>query len=154
MGIIVQLRFAGPPQARLAQQKVRDAERPEAPRRRSGANAPLVCLAGGALASRFHAWRGESGRRYVCSVFPARSEAVLGGMPEFDAAVAIAVRIDAAGRRSRLAVFELSWRNGRFQGDVERLEKTLAAGICEWHIHLLAESQQARRLAIADLTGF
>jgi hypothetical protein len=120
-------------------------------RRSLAVSAPLDCLAGRALASRFHAWRGSSGSRYVCSVFPVRGDAELGGLPEFDAAVALAVSIGRDGERSRVAVFELCWRNGRFVGDVNCVKGALAAGVCEWHIHLLAETGRARRAMINDL---
>lgn len=120
-------------------------------RRSVAVSAPLDCLAGGALASRFHAWRGGSGRRYICSVFPVHSHAWLGGLPEFDAAVALAVTVDSAGQRSRVAVFEPCWRNGRFEEAAEWVTEALAAGVCEWHIHLLAETKPARQAMIDDL---
>lgn len=152
MGIVVQLQIAGDRHAPHARPTFQDAERLAPPQDRSAAaNAPLDCLAGGALASRFRAWRGLSGRRYVCSVFPASCEGPLGGLPEFNAAVAIAVAADACGRRSRVSVFELCWRDGRFEGDPKCIRDALEAGASEWHVHLLAASPQARRAAINDL---
>ncbi|WOJ89329.1 hypothetical protein RZS28_16250 [Methylocapsa polymorpha] len=153
MGILVQLRDIAAPHARHAGPGFADAERFGGRGRRSAnANAPLDCLAGGALASRFHAWRGLSGRRYVCSVFPAQRNAWLGGLPEFDAAVAIAVKSDAHGELCRIMVFEPCWRDGQFRGDPDCVSAALSAGVCEWHVHLLAESPEARRVAIDDLT--
>ncbi|MGA2636221.1 hypothetical protein [Methylocella sp.] len=115
--------------------------------------APLGCLAGAALAPRFHSWRGASGRRYICSVFPVREDAELGGLPEFDDAIALAVSRDGRGRRRRVAVLDLSWRDGRFAGDIQAAGEALGAGACEWHIHLLAEDGEARRAAIADIAS-
>lgn len=153
MGIIVPLHAVAGRRAPHPEPGIADAERLNTPRRRSAAaaDAPLDCLAGGPLASRFHAWRGLSGRRYVCSVFPALSNVWLGGLPEFDDAVALAVKLDAWGERRQIAVFELYWRHGRFRGDLDCVSAALGAGVCEWHLHLLAESPEARQAAIADL---
>jgi hypothetical protein len=151
MGILVQLRPVAPPRrGRTSSVEVVRLESLVRPPR--VADQPLDCLAGGALAARFHAWRGLSGRRYVCSVFPARRGASLGGLPEFDDAVVIAVDAKRSSERRRIAVFELRWRRGRFCGDLDRVKAALEAGVREWHVHLLAESAQARRAAIADLT--
>ncbi len=122
-------------------------------RRLAAFNAPLECLEGDALAAHFHAWRGNAGKRYVCSVFPATTSGELGGLPEFDAAVVLAVGFTAHGRRTRINVFELSWREGRFTGDLKYVSAALQAGVNEWHIHLLAESAGARQTMIDDLKG-
>jgi hypothetical protein len=123
---------------------------PEAARSRE---APLGCLAGAPLAARFHSWRGASGRRYICSVFPVRDDAELGGLPDFEGAIALAVSRDSRGRRRRLAVLDLCWRDGRFAGDRQAAGEALSAGACEWHIHLLAEDGDARSAAIADIAS-
>lgn len=115
--------------------------------------APLGCLAGAPLATRFHSWRGASGRRYICSVFPVRDDAELGGLPEFDGAVALAVSRDDRGRRRKVAVLDLFWRDGQFGGDVRAAGEALDAGACEWHVHLLAEDGEARRAAIVDIAS-
>jgi hypothetical protein len=115
--------------------------------------APLGCLAGASLASRFHSWRGASGRRYICSVFPVRDDAELGGLPDFESAIALAVSRDGRGRRRRLAVLDLCWRDGRFAGDWQAAGDALGAGASEWHIHLLAEDGDARSAAIADIAS-
>ena len=61
------------------------------------ASAPLAALAGGALAHRFHAWRGRSGRRYIFSVY------ALGECPDYAGAVIAAVARDGdVFRYSRL----------------------------------------------------
>ncbi len=119
----------------------------------SGGDGPLNCLAGGPLASQFHSWRGASGKRYVCSVFPVLDGAELGGMPEFDGAVALAVSRDACGRRQKIAVLDLSWRDGRFTGDLACAGNALRSGACEWHVHLLAADSAARRAAINDIAS-
>jgi hypothetical protein len=116
-------------------------------------DAPLDCLAGAALGARFHSWRGASGRRYICSVFPVCAGAELGGLPEFDEAVALAVSRDGEGRRRRIAVLDLCWRDGRFAGDLRAAGDAVSAGASEWHIHLLAGDACARRAAIADLSS-
>ena len=115
--------------------------------------APLGCLAGAPLAARFHSWRGASGRRYICSVFPVRDDAELGGLPDFEGAIALAVSRDGQGRRRRLAVLDLCWRDGQFAGDLRAAGDALGAGASEWHIHLLAEDGDARSAAIADIAS-
>jgi hypothetical protein len=75
-----------------------EAERLQGARRRSvsvKANAPLGCLTGGALASRFHAWHGHSGLRYVCSVYPVDQKDASAGLPELGDSVVIGVAFDA-----------------------------------------------------------
>jgi hypothetical protein len=122
-------------------------------RRPQSRDAPLYCLAGAALDSHFHSWRGASGRRYICSVFPVCDGAELGGLPEFDGAIALAVSRDGGGLRQRIAVLDLCWRDGRFAGDWQAAGDALSAGACEWHIHLLAGDGDARRAAIADIVA-
>jgi len=117
-------------------------------------DAPLGCLAGAALGARFHSWRGASGRRYVCPVFPVRADAELGGLPEFDEAIALAVSRDDKGRRRRIAFIDCCWRDGRFAGDACAVGEALSAGASEWHIHLLANGGGgARQAAIADIAS-
>jgi hypothetical protein len=118
----------------------------------AAADAPLACLAGGALASRFHAWYGLSGRRYICSVFPVVEEAAAGGLPEFEAGIVIATAKDRRGQRRALAAFELSW-DGESVKHKGQIDAALKAGASEWHVHLLAESLAQRRASLADLAG-
>lgn len=118
-----------------------------------GRDAPLGCLAGAPLAARFHSWRGASGRRYVCSIFPVRADAELGGLPDFDDAIALAVSSDGRGRRRRLAVIDLVRSEGRFAGDRRAAREALGAGASEWHVHLLAGDGDARRMAIKDIAS-
>ncbi|WP_051335308.1 hypothetical protein [Methylocapsa acidiphila] len=154
MGVLVQF-YSVTGATRLARRPDLADEAPrEDPRWRSrGLDAPLDCLAGRALASRFHAWRGLSGRRYVCSVFPAEADALWGGLPEFDKAIVLAVALDSQNARRQISAFELEWREGRFCGQPEQVREALRAGVREWHVHLLTESPHERRAALADLTA-
>ena len=117
----------------------------------SRANAPLGSLAGRALASRFHAWPGASGQRYVFSVYPVIVSKAFGGLPDFPDAIGLSVQIDASGKRSRINVFEFGWQDDVFNGDARQVHEALSAGALEWHVHLLAASAQERRAAIDDL---
>ncbi len=155
MGIVLSLRGAKPRPV----SKKRDFDRspvssaPIDARRPITANAPLRCLSDGALSARFHKWRGASGRGYICSVFPVRAGEGLGGLPDFDGAVAIAVARDAQGQRQRLAVLDMRWREEQFCGDLDSVGAALRSGASEWHIHLLADSEQARKAVITDITS-
>lgn len=156
MGVIVDLYPALPRRMYLARPQLVEAERLQGARRRFAsvkANAPLGCLSGGALASRFHAWLGLSGRRYVCSVYPVDLEDRSSGLPDLDGAVVIAVGLDRRRERFRVAIFETCWRGGRLALGSEAIDAALAAGAREWHVHLLAASAEARRAAILDLEG-
>jgi hypothetical protein len=157
MGIVLQLRAA----KLRPMSKKRAIDRaapvlnapPAASDRRFGADGPLRCLSGGALSARFHKWRGASGQGYVCSVFPVRAGAEFGGLPDFDSAVAIAVARDAKGQRRPLAVLDLCWREERLYGDLESVGAALRSGASEWHVHLLANGDKARKAVISDITN-
>jgi uncharacterized protein (DUF3084 family) len=92
---------------------------------------------------RFAAWRGRSGRRYVTSVFAAGDDMALG----FADAVMIAV---SAGRKVLAArdsgPFGIEAAMTRWR------DSAILAGAQEIHVHLLAESAEARRAAVLDLT--
>ncbi|MEJ0095295.1 MAG: hypothetical protein WDN46_18390 [Methylocella sp.] len=154
MGVIVPLHAVEVLRSRNYRPTVVKAAEFKTGRLRSRAvDAPLDCLMGRALAAHFHAWRGASGKRYVCSVFPVTSNDWLGGLPQFDAAVALAVGVDGEGQRTRVNTVELSWSEGQFTGDLTCVRAALRAGACEWHIHLLAENPRARQAMIDDLEG-
>ena len=92
---------------------------------------------------RFTSWRGRSGKRYVASVFSVSDEAALG----FADAVMIAVSADRhvlVARDSGPFGIEAAMTRWR--------DAVLAAGADEIHVHLLAETAEARRSAVADLT--
>ena len=63
------------------------------------ADAALACLAGKALAARFSAWRGASGRRYICTIYPFDRAAPQNGLPPYTDMVVLAVRHDPADGR-------------------------------------------------------
>jgi hypothetical protein len=117
------------------------------------ANAPLGCLSDGALASRFHAWRGLSGQRYVFTVYPVDHKDMSAGLPDLGNAVVIAVAFDGRRERIRVAIFEAGWDGGRLARRGEAVDAALAAGAREWHVHLLAASAEARRGVIRDLAN-
>lgn len=113
-------------------------------------NAALEGLAGGALAARFHAWRGSSGQRYVCSVFPVNAAEPDAGLPDFTEAVVIAAACAGDGRRHLVALCQCETGANPYARDSFIIE-ALAAGASEWHIHLLASEVTQRRAAIADI---
>ncbi|MCX6805900.1 MAG: hypothetical protein NTY56_00435 [Patescibacteria group bacterium] len=93
--------------------------------------------------SRFTAWRGRSGRRYVTSSFAAHD----GDALSFADSVLIAV--DA--RRSVIAVREAGpW--GVEAAVTRWRDEAVAAGATELHVHLIAATPEDRRKAVADLT--
>lgn len=154
MGVIVDFYPALPRRMYFARPQLVEAERLQGSRRRSvsiKANAPLGCLSGGALASRFHAWHGHSGRRYVCSVYPVDRKDASAGLPEFDDAVVIAVAFDGRRERFRITIFEASRQDGRLAHGGDAVDTALAAGGQEWHVHLLATNGDARHAVIHDL---
>jgi hypothetical protein len=113
-------------------------------------NTTLASLAGGELAERFHAWRGRSGRRYICSVFPVDRRAGDAGLPGFAAAVVIAVRTDAAGNYHVVGFCQCE----HGANSVARhafVTAAVAAGAQQWHVHLLTADPQKRRAAIEDI---
>jgi hypothetical protein len=127
------------------------------PRPSAATSAPLAALAGGALASRFHAWHGASGRRYVCSVFQAPPTGKLGDAPGFASAVILAIGFAPDGSRRLLAIAETDAEGGlRFIDAVIPSQswprEPWPQDTVEWHVHLLAVSPGARRALIADLT--
>jgi len=114
----------------------------------SPAGAPLASLAGGALARRFHSWRGTSGARYICSVFAAPA---LDELASYANAVVIGVGADAAGHLRIVLIGESGQLPDVFwHGAFARAAH--AAGAHEFHLHLLAESAEERRAVVTDLT--
>ena len=84
-----------------------------------------------ALASRFHFWRGASGRRYVCSVFPPER------IPAYERAIALFVQRDSrkiVGVAAGLA------------------DKSALADADEVHVHL-AKDGEALAAAFHDLSA-
>lgn len=110
------------------------------------ASAPLASLAGGALARRFHSWRGAGGRRYV---FTVHDEAPADWPDYADAVFALVLRGPDGARRLLLA-----WESGDAAAvDLAQLlaGERAAGGGLELHVHLLADTTFARRAVLADL---
>jgi hypothetical protein len=94
------------------------------------------------LRDRFFAWRGVSGRRYVCSVFRRGEEAFVA-----DVTQGVVIGVAREGREGNLArpVCVLQAREGG-------LDRALAAmasefGVAEWHVHFGDDAGIARDLA-------
>ncbi len=93
--------------------------------------------------SRFTAWRGRSGRRYVASSFKAFDSDAL----SFADSVLIAVD----SRRNIVSVRDAGpW--GVEAAVTRWRDEVVAAGACEIHVHLIASTPDDRRKAVADLT--
>lgn len=110
------------------------------------ANRPLASLTRTALEKLFHSWRGASGRRYICSVYP------VGEAPAFDCcrAIVAAVRRDASG-----AALLFAFRPGLDEANDDLrfwTQKARACGAHEWHVHLLAESPEDLAFVLEDLS--
>jgi hypothetical protein len=93
---------------------------------------------------RFAAWRGKSGRRYVVSVY------AIADCPDYEHAVALAIRREADGGRHIVAAFDL----GAVPLAVLRGAAFAAArraGASEVHLHLLAGSGRERLRVLDDL---
>lgn len=112
-----------------------DFGRPTQPRRKA-APQPLRSADACGLATRFHAWRGRSGRRYVVSVHRR------GRLPDFADAVLLAVRCDPLGAMTLLGVRSTDDGLGGWEA------LTLADEI---HVHLLALRPAERRRVVEDL---
>ncbi|MGD0639635.1 MAG: hypothetical protein ABSC22_02715 [Roseiarcus sp.] len=107
---------------------------------------PLAALDDEALSPRFRSWRGASGRRYIVSVYDART------CPAYCDAVLIAAAIDSRGRRRALAFAD----TGVFPEPIlSRVAASLSdrAERVEFHLHLLAASAAERRAALDDLSA-
>lgn len=106
--------------------------------------APLKALAGMPIASRFCSWIGQSGRRYVFSVYLASE------CPAFPDAVLMAVVRDMTGRPCAVSVRD----TGAFPEPVlATMQRELRAygPELELHLHLLAASPAERAATVADL---
>jgi hypothetical protein len=114
--------------------------------------APLAGLAGTDLSRRFRHWRGASGKRHLFSVFPLGMPLPGEDAPRFAEAVIMAVGRDAAGVPCILALDETGPLPDLFY-DSARFRAAVAAGAEEIHVHLLAESAEARRAVLRDLAA-
>ena len=116
----------------------------------SPSDAPLAGLAGTDLSRRFRHWRGESGRRYLFSVFPLAPSVHGEEVPRFADAVVMAVARDATGERRILAIDETGALPELFY-ESARLRAAAAAGADEVHVHLLSDTAASRMAVVADL---
>jgi len=112
----------------------------------SSAGAPLAALAGGVLALRFCFWRGASGRRYICSIFPVPTTGNA-EWPDYGGAVVVAVAGRVGLRRIRF-VTHIEDAPDRFWAKMRDL-----CGIAEFHVHLLAGTAAQRHVVCADLAA-
>jgi hypothetical protein len=113
----------------------------------AGSPRPLAALDRTGLEDLFRVWPGASGRRYICSVYP------IGEPPVFDCrrAIVAAVRKSAAGA-AILSVFVPGAEDAA--DDLRaRAEKARQRGAHEWHVHLLANTEEARDFAARDLSS-
>ncbi len=100
----------------------------------------LASLADSSLERRFYSWVGQSGNRYVCTVFHRGEEDAVGS---FNDAAVIGVA-NSDGRRRPVCVLTPS----DFQAiGMARVKAASALGVNEWHVHF---APQQRQLA-ADL---
>ena len=97
----------------------------------------LAALRSSELRDRFYSWRGGSGRRYVCSVFPAADQAVIA---ESWSAAVIGVVNDSGARRPVYVVSCDEFR-ALTQSDA------CAQGVNEWHVHFGADAAELRDLS-------
>ena len=105
-----------------------------------------LSLAEAAVASRFHAWQGDSGRRYITSVFAVDLSSPDAGLPDLDGAIVMSVRREGMSRLP-IGIFRVERHADRYIV----LSSALAHGADEWHVHLLATTVAARQAAVADL---
>ena len=93
------------------------------------------------LRDRFYAWRGKSGRRYVCSVFRSGEEGFIAGVT--DGAIVGVARTDAAAR----PVCVIAARHSLATQALRAMGREL--GVVEWHVHFSGEADNV----VADLSG-
>ena len=106
--------------------------------------ASLKALAGMPIASQFCSWIGQSGRRYVFSVYPVSE------CPAFPDAVLMAVVRDMTGRRCVVSVRDTGAFPEPVVATVQRELRAFGPTL-ELHLHLLAASPAERAATVADL---
>ncbi len=95
------------------------------------AHGSLASLNGSKLAAGFHAWRGRSGKRVICSVFQVSDGAAHKGLPDFTHAIVIGVD-DCESDLYVRAVFALDESEDRYG----HIEAAVSMGVTQWHVHL------------------
>jgi hypothetical protein len=102
----------------------------------------LPSLAGSqGLRDRFYAWRGKSGRRYVCSVFRDGEESFIADVT--DGAIIGVARADAVSR----PVCVIDARRSPGTQALRALGREL--GVVEWHVHFSGDADGV----VSDLSG-
>jgi hypothetical protein len=97
------------------------------------------------LRHRFFAWRGASGRRYVCSVFQSGEDAFIA-----DVTNGVVIGVAREGATSRPVCVFLAQE--RVPGDRRALRKTAQElGVAEWHVHFCADAATLRDLSASLL---
>jgi len=102
---------------------------------------PLAALRATVLEHVFRSWRGRSGRRYIFSVHPVEEEAA------FDCARAVVAAVRPTPTASEIA-FVFQPGAGDFASWARRARM---CGANAFHVHLLADSQEARSAVAEDL---
>ncbi len=103
---------------------------------------PFPALDSEILNGQFRAWRGQSGRRHIFSVYQPQN------CPAYCYAILIAAAIDAAGKRRVFFIGD----TGTFPEPVIQRARQAASNLTdavEFHIHLLTQTQSERD-AVAD----
>jgi hypothetical protein len=100
------------------------------------------------LRSRFFAWLGLSGRRYVCSVFQHGEE---GFIADVESGVVIGVAREGATLRP-VCVFAGRKEAGEAQKRRSLRQLARELGVAEWHVHFCADAETVRDLAASLLS--
>lgn len=96
------------------------------------------------LGSRFSAWIGRSGTRYIVSVYTPDT------CPDYENVVALVVRRERNGQRRILAAIDLG-ATPHLALSSQAVKDTLDQAPNEIHLHLLAADRAARARVIADI---
>jgi hypothetical protein len=112
-------------------------------RRSKASHRPLAALRATALENLFQSWRGLSGRRYICSIYPVTDEVEI----DRDRAVVAAVRQTSAGAEIAF-VFQPAAGGEDFALWAQRARR---CGATAFHVHLLADTPEARAAVADDL---
>lgn len=118
---------------------------------REGRVHPLAGLSGSAVADRFCAWAGRSGRRYIFSVFAIDRQVEAAALPLARHAIALMVRRPAAGSRRVLWAERIETEEA--VAVVRRAAMAAQAGqeSSEIHLHFLSVEAGERQAAFTDL---
>lgn len=111
--------------------------------------APLASLRDEAVASRFHAWTGASGRRYVATIYLLDRSRPHAGLPDFDRFVLIPAVRRGHGRLPSTILAVERESDKRFA-----IAAALANQVSEWHVHLLAARRSDRAAVVADIAAY